>query len=213
MLTTSRSRSDEDSIGPDDTMTTPDPVRLFRELLDQAIAAGITEPTAMTLATVGSDCRPSTRMVLLKEVDERGFVFYTNLGSRKARELREHPYAALCFFWQPLGKQVRIEGKAEQVDDDEADAYFASRPRGSQLGAWVSRQSEPLANRDELIEQLRRLEERFAGEEIPRPAFWSGFRIIPERMEFWTAGEFRLHERVMYERGTNTEWASYLLYP
>jgi pyridoxamine 5'-phosphate oxidase len=177
-----------------------DPIDIFRDLLERAMQADILEPTAMTLATADGDGRPSARMVLLKGFDERGFSFYTNLGSRKAGELASNAAAALCFHWQPLEVQVRVEGRVEPVGDAEADAYFATRPRGSQIGAWASKQSQPLANREELETRIRETEDRFAGADIPRPPFWSGFRVIPDRIEFWYGKASRLHEREVYLR-------------
>ncbi len=169
----------------------------------------------MALTTVGPEGRPSTRMVLLKGFDEQGFVFYTNLGSRKAREIVAHPWVALCFHWQPLEVQVRIEGRAAPVGDDEADAYFASRHRGSQVGAWASMQSSPLPSRAALDERIREVEERFAGRDVPRPPFWSGFRVVPDRIEFWYGRPSRLHDRDVYTRspdGTG-DWSVEHLYP
>ncbi|MBA2669481.1 MAG: pyridoxamine 5'-phosphate oxidase [Gemmatimonadetes bacterium] len=189
-----------------------DPIATFRDLLEKAMQADILEPTAMALATADGEGRPSVRMVLLKGFDERGFSFYTNLGSRKADELTANPTAALCFHWQPLEVQVRIEGRVEPVGDAEADEYFATRPRGSQIGAWASRQSQPLPNRQELETRIRETEDRFAGAEIPRPDFWSGFRVIPERIEFWYGRSSRLHEREVFwlEEGG---WRGESLYP
>ncbi|CAN5719871.1 pyridoxamine 5'-phosphate oxidase [soil metagenome] len=189
-----------------------DPIDTFRDLLEKAMQADILEPTAMALATADGEGRPSVRMVLLKGFDERGFSFYTNLGSRKADELTANPTAALCFHWQPLEVQVRIEGRVEPVGDAEADEYFATRPRGSQIGAWASRQSQPLPNRQELETRIRETEGRFAGAEIPRPDFWSGFRVIPERIEFWYGRSSRLHEREVFwlEEGG---WRGESLYP
>jgi pyridoxamine 5'-phosphate oxidase len=180
-----------------------DPIAYFRALLTEAEGvdrALLPEPTAMSLATVGEDGQPSLRIVLLKGVDDRGFVFYTNYESRKGRELLAHPRAALCFHWQPLERQIRIEGRAEPVSPEEADAYFATRARLSQIGAWASRQSRPLANDAELEARVREVEERFAGRGVPRPPYWSGFRVRPERIEFWRNRDFRLHERLLYER-------------
>lgn len=192
-----------------------DPIQHFRTLLAAAQDVDRTllpEPTAMTLATVGREGQPSARLVLLKSVDERGFVFYTNLRSRKGRELAVNPRAALTFHWQPLEVQVRIEGIAEQVDDAEADQYFATRARGSQIGAWASDQSEELAQAGDLDARFADAERRFAGRDIPRPPHWSGYRVIPERVEFWRNRPSRLHERRLFER-EGAGWRETLLYP
>lgn len=192
-----------------------DPIERFSALLAEAEAMDrslLPEPTAMMLATVGDDGCPSLRVVLLKAVDERGFVFYTNFESRKGRELLAHPQSALCFHWQPLERQVRIEGDAEPVSPEEADAYFASRARLSQIGAWASRQSRPLASDAELDERVHEMEERFAGGAVPRPPHWSGFRVVPRRIEFWRNRAFRLHERLVYEREEGS-WRVTRLYP
>jgi pyridoxamine 5'-phosphate oxidase len=192
-----------------------DPIAYFRSLLAEAEGVDRTllpEPTAMSLATVGADGQPSLRVVLLKAVDDRGFVFYTNYESRKGRELLAHPQTALCFHWQPLERQVRIEGRAEPVSPEEADAYFATRARLSQVGAWASMQSRPLASAAELEARVREVEERFAGRDVPRPPYWSGFRVRPERIEFWRNRAFRLHERLLYERD-GEGWRVRHLYP
>lgn len=192
-----------------------DPITRFRALLAEAQALGrdvLPEPTAMMLATVAPDGQPSLRVVLLKGVDERGFVFYTNLESRKAREMATHPAVALSFHWQLLERQVRIEGGAELVSDAEADAYFATRARLSQIGAWASLQSRPLTSDAELDERVREMEDRFAGREVPRPPHWSGFRVVPRRIEFWRNRAYRLHERLLYERADG-EWRVTRLYP
>jgi pyridoxamine 5'-phosphate oxidase len=192
-----------------------DPISRFRILLAEAEALGrdvLPEPTAMMLATVGADGQPSLRVVLLKAVDERGFVFYTNLDSRKGRELALHPRVALCFHWQLLERQVRIEGDAEQVAAEEADAYFATRARASQIGAWASQQSRPLSSDSELESRVREVEGRFAGRQVPRPPYWSGFRVVARRIEFWRSRAYRLHERLVYDR-SDGEWRETRLYP
>jgi pyridoxamine 5'-phosphate oxidase len=188
----------------------------FDDLFAQAKAAGIPEPTAMTVATVDADGQPSARMVLLKSHDERGFVFYTHLDGRKGRELQAHPKAALLFFWKALGEdgvQVRIEGDVEIVDDAEAEAYFARRPRDSQLGAWASQQSETLDARATFERRFEDAKARFEGVDVPRPPRWGGFRVVPHSIEFWYGAQFRLHERHLYERGADGLWTKRMLYP
>jgi pyridoxamine 5'-phosphate oxidase len=192
-----------------------EPFRRFGELLERAAATDLREPTAMAVATATADGRPSVRMLLLKGFDEGGFVFYTNLESRKAGDLAANPFAALCFHWQPLEVQVRIEGRVEPVTADEADAYYATRARGSRIGAWASRQSTQLDDYATLVARVAEYEARFEGAEIPRPEFWSGFRLVPERIEFWSARPNRLHERELYLRteGPAPRWTKELLYP
>ena len=189
-----------------------DPIALFQEWLQRAIDAGIEEPTAMTLATVAPDGHPDARMLLLKGVDERGFVFYTNLESPKAQALRHDPRVALCFYWMPLDKQVRVRGRAEMVSDEEADAYFATRARLSQIGAWASKQSRSMQGYFELEAEVAKAALRFGMGKVPRPPFWSGFRVVPEQIEFWTEKPFRRHERILYQR-TSEGWQTQWLYP
>jgi pyridoxamine 5'-phosphate oxidase len=190
-----------------------DPIARFRELLERARQADIREPTAMALATADAEGRPSVRMVLLKGVDEQGFTFYTNLESRKAAELTANPWAALCFHWQPLEVQVRVEGAVTPVADVEADAYFASRPRGSQIGAWASLQSRPLPSLQLLRDRVQEVVTRFGEGSIPRPEVWSGFRVAHERIEFWFGRPDRLHERELYRSRADGGWEVELLYP
>ncbi len=191
-----------------------DPIDRFIQLLERAKRADLAEPTAMALATAGADGKPSVRMVLLKGVDRSGFVFYTNLESQKASELGENPHAALGIHWPPLETQVRVEGRVVRVGHAEADAYFATRPRGSQIGAWSSPQSQPLSSYAELEARVAEIERRFADSTVPRPPFWSGFRLEPERIEFWSGRANRLHERELYTRDEAGDgWTVQLLYP
>lgn len=187
----------------------------FDTLFDEALAAGEPDRTAMLLATVGTDGYPSARTVLLKAHDARGFVFYTHLDGRKGRELQANQCAALLFYWPRVRNavQVRVEGDVEIVSDAEADAYFASRPRGSQVGAWASQQSETLESREQFETRLTEVEARFAGQPIPRPARWTGFRIKPRAVEFWYGAQFRLHERWLYEVDAQGGWTKRMLYP
>jgi pyridoxamine 5'-phosphate oxidase len=187
-----------------------DPIAIFSSLFERA-SRECAEPDAMVLSTVDPDGRPSARYVLLKGVDDRGFVFYTNIDSRKAKGLAAHPYAALTFYWPPT-TQVRIEGEVEPVPGADADAYFATRPRGSQIGAWASMQSAGMATRAELEARVHEVEVRFKDAAVTRPPFWGGFRVVARSIEFWTRDPARLHERVVYQRG-NGPWTRALLYP
>ena len=189
-----------------------DPIALFQNWLEEATNAGIKEPSAMTLATVDAEGSPDARMLLLKGVDQRGFVFYTNLESPKARALQRDPRAALCFYWMELDRQVRARGRTEPVSDVEADAYFSSRPRLSQISAWASKQSRPMPGYFELEAAVAKTAIRFGAGSIPRPPFWSGFRLVPERIEFWTGKLYRRHHRVLYTR-TENDWQMQWLYP
>ena len=187
----------------------------FSDLLDEAAAAGEPEPTAMTLATADAAGRISARIVLLKAVDERGFVFYTNYESAKAQQLAAHPNAALCFHWKTLRDvvQVRVEGTVEKAGAAESDAYFASRPRESRIGAWASKQSQTLADRAELDARIADVKQRFAAVDVPRPPFWGGYRLVPDMIELWFGQRARLHDRVRYERTADGAWGKHLLYP
>jgi pyridoxamine 5'-phosphate oxidase len=187
------------------------PITEYLSGAERAAARGVdTAPVA--LATVDARGRPSVRMVLLRGADERGFVFHTNYTSRKARELADNPYAAICVHWHAIEEQIRIEGPVARLDDRESDEYFATRPRGSQIGAWASRQSETLASREQLEEEYRASEQRFEGRPVPRPAFWGGYRLIPERIEFWFGRADRLHDRLLYVR-EGDGWRIERLYP
>lgn len=190
-----------------------DPIAQFLDWWDAAKAhPAIPEPTAMTLATATPEGMPSARIVLLKECGPRGFLFFTNYGSRKSRELITNPHAALVFYWMPLNRQVRVEGKVAPAAPAESDDYFASRPRARQLGAWASLQSSEMETRDELEQRFARLASEYEGRPIPRPPNWGGWRLVPQRIEFWTASDERLHLRDLYTR-QEPGWTHSLLYP
>jgi pyridoxamine 5'-phosphate oxidase len=192
----------------------PDPVLQFQEWFQQAAAAGLPEPNAMTLATVSSAGQPSARMVLLKGLEEGDFIFYTNYESRKGRELAENPLAALVFHWPELERQVRVEGSVRRVSSGQSDAYFASRPKGSRLSAWASEQSAPVTGREQLENRLSQLEQQFEGAEaIPRPPYWGGYALRPESIEFWQGRADRLHDRLVYQRAAGGSWIRSRLAP
>jgi len=192
--------------------TAQDPIGRFQESLSRAAAASSFDATAAALATVDARGQPSVRIVLVKFADVRGFGFFTNRESRKGRELSANPRAALCFHWPAIGEQVRVEGEVTPLGDGESDAYFATRPRESQIGAWASRQSTTLESREALLAAARASEARFAGREVPRPPFWGGYVLHPERIEFWKSGEGRLHHRTVFERA-GEGWSESLLNP
>lgn len=190
-----------------------DPIARFEAWMAEAAASEPNDPNAVCLATSTPEGRPSARMVLLKGVDAQGFVFYTNLESRKGEELAANPQAALCFHWKSLGRSVRVEGPVEPVSDAEADAYYATRARGSRIGAWASRQSRPLEGRFALERAVAETTMRFGIGEIPRPPFWSGFRLLPRRIEFWRDMPFRLHDRQVFHWSDGEAWRTEALYP
>lgn len=192
-------------------MSSANPITEFLNAIERASNRHVdTAPVA--LATADADGRPSVRMVLLRGVDERGFVFHTNYNSRKSRDLTANPYAALCFHWHTLEEQIRVEGRVQRLGDEESDAYFRTRPRGSQLGAWASNQSAVLASRETLEEEYREIERRFEGAVVPRPPFWGGYRLVPEVIEFWFGRPDRLHDRLRYTR-RRSGWSIERLYP
>tara|TARA_B100000676_G_scaffold313318_1_gene393336 strand:- start:165 stop:755 length:591 start_codon:yes stop_codon:yes gene_type:complete len=194
------------------TETKKQPIELFLKWFDEAKSAEPALPEAMSVASVAADGRPSSRMVLLKDVDARGFTFYTNLNSRKASEIQENANVALLFHWKSLKRQVRVEGLTKPVSNEEADAYFATRDRGAQIGAWASDQSAPMSGQFELEKKVAEWTVKFGVGKIPRPPFWSGLRVEPSRIEFWSDGRFRLHERLIYIRNGD-EWKTERLFP
>jgi pyridoxamine 5'-phosphate oxidase len=188
------------------------PVELFRRWYEEAERAGIRLPNAIALATASADGRPSIRHVLLRDVDDRGFVFYTNHGSRKGAELAQNPRAAFSIYWRKLDRQVSVTGDVSRVSDEESDAYFATRPREARIGAWASRQSAELASRDELMERVAAFDARYPDDEVPRPSFWGGYRVTPLTVEFWRGRAHRLHDRFLFER-SGDDWTIRRLSP
>lgn len=192
--------------------TTSDPIQFFDTWLKEAESTGVVLPESMSVSTCTIEGRPSSRMVLLKEVDDHGFVFFTNYGSRKAGELEQNPFAALLFHWNILQRQVRVEGRIERISFAESEAYFHSRGRGSQIGAWASKQSQVLDERQTLVDSVKYYEEKFAGKPVPLPEFWGGYRVIPEKIEFWQGKADRLHDRFVYTQ-QDKKWVSVRLNP
>lgn len=190
------------------------PWKVIGDWFAEAAKSEVNDPNAMSLATVGADGMPSVRVMLLKEYDENGFVFYTNSESRKGKQLTEQGKAAICFHWKSLRRQIRAEGLIVPVSDAESDAYFATRPRGSQIGAWASQQSRPLVSRAALEQHLEELEKLYSGKPVPRPPYWGGFRLIPTYIELWQDQKFRLHDRFVYRRdNANAAWSVERQYP
>lgn len=188
------------------------PIELFKEWMAEACKTEAVDPEAMALATIGTDGKPSVRMVLLKSVDQDGFCFYTNMESRKGGDLANNPHVALCFHWKSQARQIRVEGKAGMVPVAQVDAYFKTRHPLSRLGAWASQQSRPLASRKELEDRVASFEKKFAGQEIPRPPHWAGYRVVPQKIEFWQEGKGRLHDRFLFTR-QGDDWTMVRLNP
>jgi pyridoxamine 5'-phosphate oxidase len=212
-----KNQVDQSSSDPEpaqDFTEAADPLALFRAWMAEAEAAELVDPEAMALATVDAEGLPDVRMILLKGADERGFVFYTNCESAKGRELAANPQAALLFYWKSLGRQIRLRGAVEPATEVEADAYFATRHRESRIGACASRQSRPLSSRAALEAEVARLTEAFGEDDVPRPPYWRGYRLVPLEIEFWRSGAFRLHDRIVFRRASPREpWAKTRLYP
>lgn len=206
-----RLRRAHEAAGLDESMLPPSPLVLAQEWLDGAIEAGLPEPNAMAVASVGTNGTPSVRLVLCKQIDDSGVVFFTNYKSRKASDLARNPAASVVFPWQALGRQVRLEGRAERVSESESDAYFATRPRGAQLSAWASKQSDVIPSRADLEDRVTELNERYP-DRVPRPPYWGGIRIVASRVEFWQSRPDRLHDRLVYHRAADG-WSVVRLQP
>ncbi len=198
---------------PTEAALPEDPLELFAAWLGDAEASGMTDPNAMTLATAGDGGRPSARTVLLRGFSDEGFRFFTNRTSLKGRQLGENPRAQLLFFWREIGRQILIHGNVDQLSDEESDAYFESRARESRIGAWASEQGSVIESREELIGRVEEAERRFEGEDVPRPPHWGGYLVSPQAIEFWQAGEFRLHDRFVYRRSDGGQWVTERLSP